>query len=62
MAMIAKKRRGPLGYAVNQGAPLRRVSVPAIEPMTYKEFLETDFEDPHVEWVDGRAVATPPID
>jgi Uma2 family endonuclease len=61
MTVIGKKHRGPLGYAVNQGAPLRRISVPALEPMTYKEFLETDFEDPHVEWVDGRAVAMSPI-
>jgi Uma2 family endonuclease len=30
--------------------------------MTYKEFLATDFENPKVEWVDGRAVVVSPSD
>jgi Uma2 family endonuclease len=31
-------------------------------PLSYKEFLATDFENEHVEWVDGRVVELPPVD
>ena len=37
---------------------------PVPEPlprMTYKEFLEWDFENPHVEWVDGEVVVMAPV-
>jgi Uma2 family endonuclease len=35
--------------------------VAEIEPMSYQQFLATDFENPHVEWVNGRVIAMSPI-
>ena len=32
-----------------------------LPPMTYAEFLEYDFENPHVEWVDGEVVMMAPV-
>ena len=32
-----------------------------LPPMTYREFLEYDFENPHVEWVDGKIVMMAPV-
>src|SRR4051812_39399861 len=29
--------------------------------MSYAQFLELDAENPHLEWVDGEVIATPPI-
>jgi Uma2 family endonuclease len=29
--------------------------------ITYEEFLETDFENPHVEWVDGEVLMMAPV-
>jgi Uma2 family endonuclease len=61
MTMIDKKRRSRLGNGLGQSIPTQRMSVPVVGPMTYKEFLATDFEDPHVEWVNGEVVAMSPI-
>jgi len=33
----------------------------ALPRMTYEEFLEWDFENPHVEWVDGEVVMMAPV-
>jgi Uma2 family endonuclease len=33
----------------------------ALPPMTYEAFLEYDFENPHVEWVDGEVVMMAPV-
>ena len=32
-----------------------------LPPMTYEAFLEYDFENPHVEWVDGEVVMMAPV-
>ena len=33
----------------------------ALPPMTYEAFLEYDFDNPHVEWVDGEVVMMAPV-
>jgi Uma2 family endonuclease len=37
-------------------------SQPAVRRMTYTEFLKADFENNHVEWVNGEVVPMPPIE
>ena len=54
MATLGKKRHTSLGYA-------RRIPAPIPKLMSYAEFLKTDFENPHVEWVNGRVVPMSPI-
>lgn len=36
-------------------------AVRTMEPMSYEQFLTADFENPHVEWVDGRIIPMAPI-
>lgn len=39
-------------------APPRKLDLPK---MTYERFLESDFQNPHVEWVKGEVVETAPV-
>ena len=54
MATLGKKRHTSLGYP-------RRIPAPIPKLMSYAEFLKTDFENPHVEWVNGRVVPMSPM-
>jgi Uma2 family endonuclease len=45
---------------VRTKASTRPTALP-LPPMTYAAFLEYDFDDPHVEWVDGEVVMMAPV-
>jgi Uma2 family endonuclease len=38
----------------------RHATAPSSGPMSYEEFLATDFESKHVEWVNGKAIVMSP--
>jgi Uma2 family endonuclease len=49
---------------MTQQVRAQRASHPAALPlprMTYEEFLEWNFENPHVEWVDGEVIMMAPV-